>query len=295
MANKWQRWSGIMKAYPFEEKRLAKWEPPYIVQPKFDGVRCRSIPIQVGSEGNETLLLSSEENIIYGVPHLNIELRGITVELDGELYCHGMNFEGIVSITSRTVNIHPDHKRIQFHIFDVVNEELQMKRQLIIENLRDLNPWLVIAPFWICESLDSVMRAYDTIIEMGYEGIIVRHTQAPYVKKRSIYVMKLKPKKEDIYKIVGFNEEISINGIPKNRLGSLICTGSDRTEFKAGSGFSVDDRIRLWDDKDSLIGKYVRIAYQHMTSGRKVPRFPIFMEVLDYERALERDSKISSL
>ena len=48
------RWHGIMKAVPFEEKRLAKWKPPYIVQPKFDGNRCINEPLE-----NSSLLLTS--------------------------------------------------------------------------------------------------------------------------------------------------------------------------------------------------------------------------------------------
>jgi len=87
---KWQRWKGIMKCYPFEEKRLAKWQPPYIVQPKYDGVRCRAVPIP----GGGYILLSSEENVIYSVPHILDWLNRVqlTTELDGELYCHGMSF-----------------------------------------------------------------------------------------------------------------------------------------------------------------------------------------------------------
>ena len=276
MAGKWQRWSGIMKAYPFEEKRLAKWQPPYIVQPKFDGVRCRSIPIQ-----DETLLLSSEENIIYGVPHLSHELREITAELDGELYCHGMSFEEIVSITSRTVNLHPDHKKIQFHVFDIVNEEPQMKRSIDIENLRGLSNWLVVSPFWLCESLDDVMRTYDNLIELGYEGIIVRHNNAPYVKKRSTFVMKFKGKCEDDYRIVGYKEEFSIDGIPKGTLGALECESGDGNTFFVGTGFTDDVRRWLWKEKELLIGKYAKVKYQHLTSGRKVPRFPVLVEVVE--------------
>ena len=83
MPPKWQRWKGIMKAYPFEEKRLAKWEPPYIVQPKYDGVRCRAVPLDNG----DFLLLSSEENPIFSVPHINEALKCCAPqwELDGEL------------------------------------------------------------------------------------------------------------------------------------------------------------------------------------------------------------------
>ena len=276
----WQRWSGIMKCYPFEEKRLAKWSPPYIVQPKFDGVRCRSIHINTALEVGGTLLLSSEENVVYGVPHLNEALRGITAELDGELYCHGMSFEEILSITSRSVNIHPDHQRIQFHIFDIVNDQPQMRRSLIIEKLRNISPWLVVSPFWICESLDDVMRTYDHLIETGYEGIIVRHSNAPYVKKRSTFVMKFKPKKEDTYEIVGFSEEVSIKGNPKGSLGALICNSGDGNTFSVGTGFSAEQRSDLWTNRNLLIGKVARVQYQHLTTGKKVPRFPVFVEVI---------------
>uniref|UniRef100_A0A6M3K9M5 Putative DNA ligase domain protein n=4 Tax=viral metagenome TaxID=1070528 RepID=A0A6M3K9M5_9ZZZZ len=281
MTSNFQRWKGIMKAYPFEEKRLAKWTPPYIVQPKFDGVRCRSLPIQTGPTGNETLLLSSEENIIYSVPHINQILQGITAELDGELYCHGMSFEDILSITSRTVNIHSDHRKIQFYVFDIVNKEPQMRRSIIIEKLRGMSPWLVVAPFWVCESLDEVIKTYDDLISMGYEGIIVRHNNAPYVKKRSTFMMKFKPKKEDIYEIVGFVEEESIHGVPKCSLGSFVCNSGDGNTFNVGTGFTADQRHYYWNHREEVVGKSVRVKYQYLIPKSKKPRHSVFVEVIE--------------
>lgn len=278
----YQRWKNIMKAVPFEEKRLAKWNPPYIVQPKYDGFRCRIIPL-ADVRGNTCILLSSEENIFFSVPHLNeiITKLHITAELDGELYCHGIDFNELSSIVSRTVNIHPDHQRIQFHCFDIVNDQPQMKRLLIIENLRNISPWLVVSPFWLCESLDDIMRTYDKVIELGYEGIIVRHLHAPYERKRSTMVMKFKPKKEDSYEIVGWEEEISIEGRAKNSLGSLRCQSGDGNTFSVGTGFSRDVRDKLWRNKEGLKGKCARVKYQHITSGKGVPRFPVFVEVVE--------------
>ena len=271
-----------MKAVPFEEKRLSKWHPPFIVQPKYDGVRCRAVPLQTGVKGNEYMLLSSEENILFSVPHLNeilsrLELRA---ELDGELYCHGMSFEEIVSITSRTINIHPDHKRIQFHCFDIVNDQPQMRRQLLIEALRGLTPWIEVTPFYLCENLDDVLSAYDKIIERGYEGIIVRNVNAPYERKRSVWVMKFKPKKEDIYPIVAFQEETDKDGLPKGSLGAITCVSGDGNVFNVGSGFSAKQRQIFWEIKETLPGRSARIRYQHLTSGRAVPRFQVFMEIV---------------
>ena len=276
MAEQWQRWKNIMKCYPFEEKRLAKWEPPYLVQPKYDGDRCRAVPTQTG-----TLLLSSEENIFFGVPHINqmFSKLGITSELDGELYCHGMPHEEIHGIVSRSVNIHPNHERIQFHLFDVVNDQPQIKRLTWIKNLIGLSPWLVVAPVHICYNLDDVLRAYDSIVEAGYEGIIVRHYMAPYVIKRSTYVMKFKPKQQDEYEIIGTVEEVSIDGVPKDTLGALVCKSGDGNIFNVGTGFTEDRRKELWEGRDLIKGQIAIVKYQHITSGNKVPRFPVFVEV----------------
>lgn len=282
MTGKWQRWKGIMKCYPFEEKRLLGWKPPFIVQPKYDGIRCHAIPIETGAKGNEYILVSSEENILYSVPHLNemFSRLGLRCELDGELYCHGMSFEQITSITSRTVNIHSEHLSIQFHCFDIINNQPQMRRLILIYNLKGLSPWLQIAPFWLCESLSDIMWTYDKLISLGYEGIIVRNFNTPYEPKRSTMVMKFKPKKEDEYEITGFVEEESINHVPKNTLGALVCASGDGNTFRVGTGFSDDQRYLLWRNREALIGKIAKVQYQHLTD-KKVPRFPVFVEVID--------------
>lgn len=280
MTNNFQRWKGIMKAYPFSEERLLKWEPPFICQPKYDGVRCRAIRLENGNY----ILLSSEENLIFSVPHINESLNssGLNIELDGELYCHGMSFEEIVSITSRTVNLHENHKAIQFHCFDVVMEADQLMRLKRVVEIGHLNiPNLITSPYWFANNLEDVMSIFDKIINKGYEGIIVRHYANIYERKRSTLIMKFKPKKEDIYVIRGFKEELSNEGTPKGQLGAIVCESGNGQTFNVGSGFTEDQRIDLWANRDQLQGKQVRIAYQHLSSGRRVPRFPVFVEIVN--------------
>ena len=278
--------SGIMLCYPFEEKRLLKWKPPYIVQPKLDGVRCRA----VRNNYNRYNLLSSEEKEITSMPHINRALDYLPQkppELDGELYCHGLDFEEIFSRTSRTANIHSSFEEIGYYMFDQVDMEPQYSRLIQLISLKDcISPPLRLVPHVICTDLNSVLRAFDDFVESGYEGIVVRHIENLYIRRRSIYMMKFKPNKDDYYIIVGFKEEVSIHGEPKGRLGALECTSSIGEEiFSVGSGFTADQRSALWTDRFGLIGKLAHVKYQHLTSGKGVPRFPVFIEIIDAEPA----------
>ncbi len=279
MPSNYQRWKNIMKAVPFEEKRLLKWQPPFIIQPKYDGIRCRAVPLEDGGY----ILLSSEENVIYSVPHINeaVAKTPNRFEYDGELYCHGMSFDDILSITSRTVNLHPDRGLIKFHIFDIIEPNVYQPHRLKALSNSSLRDPLIEAPFWLANDLDDVMKIFDKIIELGYEGIIIRHFNNFYERKRSTMVMKFKPKKEDEYEILGWEEEVSITGQPKGRLGSLELRSGDGNSFSVGTGFNDRDRELFWNVRETLKGKIAKVKYQHLTSGKKVPRFPVFVEIVN--------------
>ena len=93
--------------------------------------------------------------------------------------------------------------------------------------------------------------------------------------------MKFKPKKSDYYVITGYQEEISIDGLPKGALGAIRCRANEgEEEFNVGTGFSADQRRELWQTRDALPGRIVKVNYQHITSGRHVPRFPVFSEII---------------
>lgn len=274
------RWKGIMKAVPFEEKRLAKWSPPYIVQPKFDGDRCRNEPLS-----NNSLLLTSEENIFYSVPHINQQLleSGLcSFPLDGELYSHELYQEGghdlIHSIASRRVNLHPRYKELEFWVFDVKNSAPQTER---LQTLNSLSPTLNIkfSPYWVCDSLNEVKSVYDKVIEKGYEGIVIRYIFNKYEEKRSTLLMKFKPKRMDTYKIIGWKEEVSIYGMPKGRIGSLIMSSQQGDTFAVSAGLNDNDRDKLWSIKDTLAGRYAIVHYQHLTN-RNIPKGCFDLEVL---------------
>ena len=270
--------SGIQLAYPFEEKRLLKWKPPYIVQPKYDGERCRAIPIGEG----RYMLLSSQENPIFSVPHIveYLSSLGTDIELDGELYCHGMSFEQIHSIVSRTVNLHPDHGEVRFYVFDYISEEPQMVRSSYLPLIvpQKMNIPITRAPCYLRDSLEGIKRTYDLLLNEGYEGIIIRNAFAPYVRKRSTYMMKFKPKQKDTYLIIGWKEEIALDGTPKGRIGSIICSSQKGDEFAVGAGLDTHQKSLLWNIRDKITGCTATIHYQHLTN-KKIPKGTFDIEI----------------
>jgi DNA ligase-1 len=272
--------TGIMLCYPFEEKRLEKWHSQFLIQPKLDGDRCRAI---FDSYGKVTLL-SSEENIINSVPHIVDQLEQMgykDFELDGELYNHGASHQLIHGTVARTVNLHPEFESISYNVFDVVTGDAQLIRSNWLDTKFIETDNVKKVETMSGADVKDVMKALEYFTENGYEGVVLRHPAAPYMRKRSTMMMKFKPRKDDFYTIVGYEEEISIHGEPKNSLGALILTSGENEIFKVGSGsfLTRDNREMLWQQRETLKGRTAHVKYQHLTD-RHVPRFPVLIDII---------------
>ena len=287
------RWLGIMKAYPYEERRLTdkkfNWQWPVIIQPKLDGERCRALR---DSDSGEWVLLSSEQNQILSVPHINHQLKSLDLdpeiqELDGELYCHRMPREEIHSIVSRKKALHRNYLEMGYDIFDVISEHPQTDRIAMLDKIFNSPEFLnvhniFIVPSTIAFSLEEVNHSYQNFVRLGYEGIIIRHPLAYYERKRSNKVLKFKPKQEDTYIICGLSEAIDKHGLPKATLGAFIVYPESDPDgiFSVGAGeLNHVERKRLWEEGSEVIGRKLRVRYQ-TKSKKGCPLFAIAKEVI---------------
>lgn len=280
---------GVMLCYPFCERRLARWGVrELLAQPKIDGVRCKAVVTP-----ENVTLYSSTGLEITSVNHVSKALRELTQEtpaitFDGELYSPDLTFgeiTGAIATTYSTAN----QKKIQYHIFDIINSQPQFDRTQELENnLRHLlDPqmpwaWSAIKPVrsvWLSARIKDIEDQLTKYYEAGWEGIILRHPKALYQMKRCVTIMKIKPTQEDLYRVVGWEQEIDIHGTPKEALGALICVGSAGDTFSVGSGFTRRQRLEYWQNKESLIGNMLRVKYQSLTIHDR-PRFPVFKEVV---------------
>lgn len=297
----WQRREGIQLAYPFDQRRLIGgsnrielWNKPWIVQPKFNGERCR---IEVGQ--NDVVMWSSECNEITTLPHISewILKQGFyNCELDGEIYVHGWRRQEIGSYIRRN-SPKEGYEQVQFHMFDLVDEKLDqfsrisamfgLRNDLLLDN-KDTGP-IHFAETTPCTEYAEIEALLMHYYEQGYEGIIIREPHAPYVRRRVTNMMKWKPRKTDSYLIVGYKEEHDKDGNPKGALGAVICE-TDGETFSIGSGryLTRSAREQLWDIRESLAGKFATIKYPELTA-RGVPDHPVLMDITEERMDLDDD------
>jgi len=272
--------SDIMLCYQFEEKRLLKWPKPWIVQPKLEGDRCRAIGGPAGFN-----LLSSTGLPRVSVPHivryLNENWHGGPIEFDGELYIHGEPHETIRSIVSRTQDIHPKHKRMEYWIYDLINTDTQIDRLRTLHSLfTDSNKTIKTLEHRECTTLEEVYKLYEMVIKNGFEGIIIRHPNVPYFRKRTTTMMKLKPRMTGYFVCTQVFEELDIHTkAPKGRLGAIEVQNVDGKTFNVGSGFNAGQRELYWDDPSLILGMVIKVQYQSLTENG-IPKMQSFKEVM---------------
>ena len=120
----------------------------------------------------------------------------------------------------------------------------------------------------------------------GYEGIMIKDPIAGYECKRSVAWLKLKPFIEVSLEVTDVEEGTGRN---EGRLGALICSGDDGGRFiqvNCGSGFTDNDRIDYWTNRNTLFGAVVEVRADAITQnqdGTYSLRFPRFLRFRGFE------------
>lgn len=264
----------IMLATMFTEKRFNAMPKPVLVQPKIEGDRLRDV-----MKNGLVDLLTSCGNRRVSVPHIYEELMSSSldnIELDGELYCHGMRHSEIRSIVSRTKNLHPDYKRIQYRVFDIidVNQQQFFRIKALEEIFWEVSflKYIKLVPTILVHTLEGLQQIYNTYLQQRYEGIIIRHPYAKYVRRKVSTIMKLKPRVSEYFTIVGVEEETDLAGERKGTFGAFNLITEEGQKFNAGSGPTAYQRVLLWQYRSKLIGTKVKIRFQGYTKIRQVPK-----------------------
>ena len=257
-------------------KRGKSIQFPCFVQKKLDGTRCVGIPQQG--------LFSRNRKSYPHMEHIVDELNKLPehMVLDGELYSTELTFQEIVGLVKKnTLKVGEKEKqqKIQFHVYDLINEMPYSQRY---ENLQDLFrqynfKHLVLVQTENCESEEKMIEMHTQYVENGYEGIMLRNKHGTYENNRSIHLQKYKEFFDMECKIVGYKEgEGAESGCV-----IWICELNGK-QFACRPRGTREEREVLFQEGDAYMGKLLSVRYQEMTDEGLL-RFPVGLAIRDYE------------
>ena len=269
-----------------------KWNKTWIAEPKFDGLRC-IVAVEGWEEKKTVRAYSRNGKPLWHLDHVLNEIREKTGEesqlfFDGEVYSTDWNQS--MSVVKRSVSDHPNPTSIYYHVWDCLESiEWKLKKSNVSNADRKQRLALVSGGTYVevvqgveVKSHDEFWTVYQSFLEQGYEGAILKDPEGPYeLGRRSPYWLKQKPWTDADLTVIG---AYAGEGKHVGRIGGLVLEGEaewkGRTygiRTKVGTGFTDAEREyfqHLWDSK-SLEGKIVEVTFQDITEDGAM-RFPVY-------------------
>ena len=286
------------------------------LEPKLDGVRVLMMVVYSNDGEIITTCYSRNGKVFENFGHIEEQIRSKFTKLvractkvdqgrslidgfvlDGEVI--GNTFQELMRQARRKENVQAEDS--VFNVFDIIplqdfrrghwNAQLR-KRIALLDAMRP-----VIDELTNVELLPHIMVDLDTAagrdqldryakdqVNAGFEGIMIKEMEAPYLCKRSTDWMKWKPTITVDLEVIGVEEGTGRN---VGRLGALVCAGVDdgkEISVNVGSGFSDADRDNYWSDSNFIIGRTAEILCDVITQnqdGTYSLRFPRFVRFRD--------------
>lgn len=255
------------------------------LEPKLDGVRVLMLVIPAGGTGKsagQVTCYSRNGKVFENFEHIEDQIRDNIQEiiaaankvnelssgtlkkgffLDGEVV--GNSFQELMRQARRKENVAAEDS--VFHVFDILpiddfkrgywNAQLS-KRIALLEAMQsafDKMPNAELLPHLMVdldthEGRSQLERYAKDMVAAGFEGIMIKNLEAPYICDRSTDWMKWKPTITVDLQVIGAEEGTGRNA---GRLGALVCNGVDDDKeitVNVGSGYDDQFRAQIWAD-----------------------------------------------
>jgi DNA ligase-1 len=252
-----------------------------LLEPKLDGVRALLI---INAEARSATIYSRNGKILENFGHItkgiedNFELFERSMVIDGEVV--SSSFQALMKQVHRKSDAEAGDARLM--AFDILplSEFLagkstmgQRRRSNLLRSLKatldkvgsiDIIPQLEVDLGTAVGEIQFVQYNKDAIAA-GFEGIMIKDIDAPYVCKRHVAWLKQKPFIEVSLTIVGIEPGTGKN---EGKMGAVICEGTEDGKFirvNVGSGWTDDQRAEV---DDEVIGQVLEVRADAITRSQ---------------------------
>lgn len=276
---------------PIHNDELTSLHYPILGSPKLDGFRCI-----IDERGPLTSSMKPFQNRFIQ----NVLSDPLYYGLDGEIIVGEPTDPDVFHNTTGPVRRFDGEPDFRFYAFDspIQGDQSYKKRWLDRPHPKDPRR-IVILEQRLLLCADDVIAYEQEMLELGYEGAMIRSLDGKYKQGRctlsEMNIFKRKPYAECEAIILEIEEQMENlnekftderglskrsshqeNKKPKNTLG-MFNLKSDLWEksFKSSPGKGFDDvrKQEIWDNKEEYIGKTVTVKYQAYGSWDR-PRQP---------------------
>lgn len=193
--------------------------------------------------------------------------------LDGEMYAHGSSLQKLGKLRGKKAVADNAMKYYLFDVFISSSPDVEYQfRYMIIKKIRDIYDGddVVFVKTYLAKNMEEITQRYERFVAMGYEGAMIRLPNMPYdpsIKSRhSRYLLKMKPRFEEEYEVIGFAGGDSSG---KEEGAILIIVDVDGHELTLQPALPLEERKALYEKysksartfKEELNGKMIKVYF----------------------------------
>ena len=236
--------------------------------------------------------------------------------LDGELIVGKGTDKNLMQQTMSGVMSIEGEPDVKWGVFDnwriegTFAERLKVAKSRYWEERTGESNRVIVIPHFVVNSFDEVLRLEETLVDRGYEGVMLRDPNGPYKEGRSTlkqgWLLKVKRFVDAEIEITDFVEQqrneneatIDERGYTKRSsskagkadagvLGAILGRCITRNDpfygvenIEVGTGFTAEQRRNLWEGRKYLVGKILKYKYFPKGCVDK-PRHPVSLGFRD--------------
>ena len=133
----------------------------------------------------------------------------------------------------------------------------------------------IVQMFYEGTDQSEIWKWLDYCEQHDMEGCML-NLDTPYECKRTKSLMKIKKFYDFDLQIVGYEEGTGRN---KGRLGAFV-VDYNGNKVKVGSGYSDEERVNFWNNRDKYIGRVITVKYKEISKDKKTGleslQFPVY-------------------
>jgi len=242
---------------------------PCIGQIKFNGLRMMVSDGQFLSKSGEDYLSFVPEHILGDINKITTQLG---CNLDGEIYSEELSQQQINSAFRKPNDNTP---KLRYIIYDLPSDEPMQERynnlNMLEKFLEDADlAYVTVHKGFIFNNEEEYTNFFNQVVEQGGEGTVSRNLNSFYeYGKRSSGCIKRKNRQTTEAFVLDAKED-------KNNQAVLTCKLESGIEFECLmlKNADPDVNLRLYENKDLVIGKYIEVEYEEL-SDKGVPTKPV--------------------